>query len=55
MRPRPGLSLKSGGRGSPPATMNVAPRLLSFENKRKTEPKEIPSCLIPRLIVVFTW
>ena len=29
-------------------------RLLSFENRRKKEPKEVPCCLIPRLLVVFT-
>ena len=31
------------------------PRLLSLENNRKIEPKEIPSCLIPCLLVGFTW
>ena len=30
------------------------PRLLSKENKRKIEPNETPSCLIPCLLVVFT-
>ena len=35
------LSLRAGGRGFPPATMNI-------------EPKEIPSRLIPHLRVVFT-
>ena len=36
--------------------MNVVPgsRLLSLENERKTEPKEIPGCLISRPLVVFT-
>ena len=36
--------------------MNVVPgsRLLSLENGRKKEPKEIPGCLISRLLVVFT-
>ena len=29
-------------------------RLLSWENGRKIEPKEIPSCLIPHLLVVLT-
>ena len=48
--------LRAGGRGFPPATMNVVPgsRLLSLENERKTEPKEIPGCLISRPLVVFT-
>ena len=31
------------------------PWLFSKENKRKIEPKEILSCLIPCLLVVFTW
>ena len=35
------------------ATMNVAPGLLSNENRRKIKPKETPSCLIPRLLLVF--
>ena len=30
------------------------PQLLLLENRRKIEPKEIPSRLIPRLLVVFT-
>ena len=47
-----GLSLRAGGREFPPATMNVDPSYL--ENRRKIEPKEIPSCLIPRLRVKFT-
>ena len=52
-----GLSLRGGGRGPgaggrgfPPAIMNVFPGYF----QRKIEPKEIPSCLIPRLLVVFT-
>ena len=49
-----GLSLRAGGRGFPPATMSVAPRLLLLENRRKLEPKETPRCLIPHLLVVFT-
>ena len=34
--------------------MNVDPPLLSWENERKIEPKETPSCFIPNLLVVFT-
>ena len=30
-------------------------QLLFLENRRNIEPKEIPSCLIPCLLVVFTW
>ena len=41
-----GRSLRSGGQGFPPATF--------MEKRRKIWPKEIPSCLIPRLLVVFT-
>ena len=48
-----GLSSRGGGWEFSPAT-NL-PRLLLKQNKRKMEPKEIPSCLIPRLLVVFTW
>ena len=49
-----GLSLRAGGRGFPPPTMSV----VSGYFHRKTEEnrtKRIPSCLIPRLLVVFTW
>ena len=47
------LSLRGRGRGFPPATMNVFPAY--FQRKmKKIEPKEIPSCLIPCLLVVFT-
>ena len=51
-----GLPLRARGKGFPLATTNVVPLPLSLENrKKKTEPKEIPSCLIPHLLVVFTW
>ena len=46
----PGLSLRAGGRGFSPATKRVAPGYFYW----KIEPKEIPSRLIPRLLVVFT-
>ena len=46
-----GLSLRAGDRRFLPATMSVAPVFLYW----KIEPKEIPSCLIPCLLVVFTW
>ena len=53
-----GLLLRgaSRGRGFSPATKRVVrpARLLLLENRRKIEPKEIPSRLIPRLLVVFT-
>ena len=45
-----GLSLRGGGWGFPLATMNVAPGYFH----RKIESKEIPSCLIDHLLVVFT-
>ena len=41
-----GLSLRGGAR--------VFPRILSQENRRKIETKEIPSCLISPLLVVLT-
>ena len=44
-----GLSLRAGGRGFSPATKRVAPGYFYW----KIEPKEIPSRLIPRLLVVF--
>ena len=47
--PIAGLSLRAGSQGFSPAT-----RLLLLENSRKIEPKQIPSHLIPRLLVVFT-
>ena len=37
-----------------PGYYECGPRLLLLENRRKIEPKEIPSRLIPRLLVVFT-
>ena len=46
-----GLSLRAGGRGFSLATKRVAPGYFYW----KIEPKEIPSRLIPRLLVVFTW
>ena len=46
--------IKRQGLGISPGYFECGPCLLSKENKRKIEPKEIPSCLIPRLLVVFT-
>ena len=46
--------IKSREPGISPGYYECGPRLLLWENRRKIEPKEIPSCLIPRLIVVFT-
>ena len=46
--------IKRRGPGISPGYYERLPRLLSKENKRKIEPKEIPSCLIPRPLVVFT-
>ena len=42
--------LGAGGRD-----FSCGPWLLSLKNRRKIEPKEILSCLIPRLVVIFTW
>ena len=47
------LSLRARGRRFSPATKRSGPQLLLWENRRKVEPKEIPSGLIPRLLVVF--
>ena len=50
-----GLSLRARGQGFSPATKRVAPGYFyNLENRRKIEPKEISSRLIPRLLVVFT-
>ena len=46
--------IKRWGLGFFPSYCKCGPQLLSKENKRKIEPKEIPRCLIPRLLVVFT-
>ena len=48
------LSLRAGGQGFPPTNKKVSPQLLSWENRREMEPKEISSCLIPHLFVVST-
>ena len=42
------------GPGIFPGNYECGPWLLSYENNTKIEPKEIPSCLIPRLLVVFS-
>ena len=46
--------IKSRGPEISPGFYEHGPQLLSKENKRKIEPKEIASCLIHRLLVVFT-
>ena len=48
-----GLSLRSRDQGFPPATTKVAPGYFHGKIKEK-KPKEILSCLIPRLLVEFT-
>ena len=48
-----GLSLRARGRGFT-QLLREWPQLLLLENRRKIEPKEIPSHLIPHLLVVFT-
>ena len=57
--------IKCGGPGAggpprliltcPPPPPPPPPTQISEENRRKKEPKKIPSCLIPHLLVVFTW
>ena len=46
--------IKSRAPGISPGYYECGPGLLLLENRRKLEPKEIPRCLIPRLLVVFT-
>ena len=45
---------QKAGAGNFPRLLRTLPRLLSWGNWRKIEPKEIRSRLIPRLLVVFT-
>jgi len=45
--------LKSRGLGISPSYYEHGPWLLSQENRRKIKTKEIPSCWIPHLLVVF--
>ena len=46
--------IKSRGPGILPGYYECGPWLLLLKNRTKIEPKELPSCLIPRLLVVFT-
>ena len=46
--------IKEPGARDFPRLLQVWPPATFIENRRKIEPKEIPSCLIPRLLVVFT-
>ena len=46
---------KTWGPGIFPGYYERGSRLLLKENGRKIERKEIPSCLIPRLLFVFVW
>ena len=46
--------IKSRGPGIIPNYYECDLWLISLENRRKIEPKEIPRCLIPRLLVVYT-
>ena len=52
--PKRRVVIKSRGPGIFPGYYESGPRLLLLENRRKIEPKEIPSRLIPRLLVLFT-
>ena len=46
--------IKRQGPGISLGYYESGPWLLSQESRRKIQPKEIPSCLIPHLFVVFT-
>ena len=46
--------IKRWGPGISAGYYERGPRPLSKENRRKIEPKETPSCLIPRLLFVFS-
>ena len=47
--------IKSRGLGISLGHYKHGPWLLSLENRRKIEPRETPSCLIPGPLVVCTW
>ena len=48
-----GLSLRAGGLGISSGYYECGPQLLSYENSRKIESKEIPSRLIPAYLCVI--
>ena len=48
-----GLLLRAGGQDFP-QLLGMWLQLISFANRRKIEPEETPSCLIPHLLVIFT-
>ena len=48
------ICIKRWGRRISTGYYECGPRLLSSENRRKIEPKEIPGWFIPRLFVVVT-
>ena len=47
--------IKRQGQGFSLSTMNVDSGYFQRKNRRKIEPKETCSCLIPCLCVLFTW
>ena len=49
------LSIKRRGPVISPGYYEPGPRLLSPENRKKNNTKEIRICFISRLLVVFTW
>ena len=48
------IVIKSRGPGISSGYYECGSRLFLWENRRKIEPKEILSCLIPRLLIVIT-
>ena len=50
-----GLSLRATSRGYPPTIMNVISTYFSRKMEEKLRANKIPSCLIPHLLVSFTW
>ena len=46
--------IESQGLGISPGYYECGPQIISLENRIKIEPEEIPSCLIPCLLVIFT-
>ena len=46
--------IQEAGAGASPGYYECGPQLLSSKNRRKIEPKEISSCFILHLLVIFT-
>ena len=50
-----GLSLRTASPGYPPTIMNMISTYFCRKMEEKLKANKIPSCLIPHLLVSFTW